>query len=192
MAEDVAGAMDALGIRTADMYGASQGGMIAQELAIGHPERVRRMVLAVTLSRPNDTVRQAVATWIDRIRAGDLDGFAADYIQRGYSEAYLRRYRAFLPLVFRLQKRMPAERFLALAEACLSCDTYDRLHRIRCPVLVLGGGRDRVVSGEASREIAAALGCECHIYEELSHEAYNEAKDFNDRVYEFLTRPAAN
>ena len=186
MAEDTAEAMTALGIRRACVLGASQGGMIAQELAINHPELVERMVLAVTASRVNDTLRDAVETWIDRVRAGDEKGFAEDYIRRGYSEAYLKKYRAFLPLVFKLQKRMPEERFLALARACLTFDARDRLGEIRCPVLVIGGGRDRVVSPEASREIAEKLGCECHMYETLSHEAYNEAKDFNRRVYDFL------
>ena len=50
LASDVALAMDALNITSADVLGVSQGGMIAQYLAIDRPELVRRMVLAVTLS----------------------------------------------------------------------------------------------------------------------------------------------
>lgn len=87
-----------------------------------------------------------------------------------------------------MQKMLPPERLLPLTRACLTCDTCDRLTEIRCPVLVLGGGKDRVVSGEASREIAEKLQCECYMYEELSHEAYNEAPDFNRRVLEFLRK----
>ena len=81
---------------------------------------------------------------------------------------------------------MPAERFEKLAKACLTCETYDRLEEIRCPVLVLGGGKDRVVTGEASVEIAKKLNCEYYIYEDMGHEAYNEAKDFNKRIYAFF------
>ena len=81
---------------------------------------------------------------------------------------------------------MPVERFIKLAKACLTCTTYDNLEKIKCPVLVLGGGKDKVVTGEASREIAEKLNCECFIYEDLSHEAYNEAKDFNTRIYNFF------
>ncbi len=186
LAEDLAAAMDRLGLRDADVMGASQGGMIAQDLAIHHPELVHRMVLAVTASRSNPTIEDAIRTWTDMLGRGDIDGFARDYMQRGYSEAYIRKYGAFLPLAFRLQKPMPSERFIALAKACLSCQTYDELGKIRCPVLVIGGGRDGVVSAEASDEIADRLGCPCHMYEDLSHEAYSEAKDFNRRVYDFL------
>ena len=186
LAEDLAAAMDRLGLRSADVLGASQGGMIAQDLAIHHPELVRKLVLAVTASRPNPTMEDAVNTWIEMLQRGDMDGFARDYMHRGFSEAYVKKYGAFLPLAFRLQKPMPAERFTALARACLSCRSYEELNRIRCPVLVIGGGRDRVVSAEASREIAEKLNCPCYMYEELSHEAYSEAKDFNRRVYDFL------
>ena len=64
MAADIASAMDALGLRNADVFGTSQGGMIAQYLAIDRPDLVRRLVLAVTLSRNNDTVKQVVGDCI--------------------------------------------------------------------------------------------------------------------------------
>lgn len=46
--------------------------------------------------------------------------------------------------------------------------------------------QDKVVSGEASLEIAKKLGCEIFMYDDLGHAAYEEAKDFNQRVYNFL------
>ena len=119
-------------------------------------------------------------------KSGDLTEVALDYTYMGFSEKYLKKYKAFIPLSVKIQKFMSAERFEKLAKACLTCETYDRLEEIRCPVLVLGGGKDKVVSREASVEIADKLGCDCYIYEDLGHEAYNEAKDFNRRIYEFF------
>ena len=43
-----------------------------------------------------------------------------------------------------------------------------------------------MVGGQASVEIAEKLGCECFLYEDLGHAAYEEAKDFNERVLRFL------
>jgi pimeloyl-ACP methyl ester carboxylesterase len=60
------------------------------------------------------------------------------------------------------------------------------LDKIKCPVLVLGGGRDKVVTGAASEEIAEKLGCGIHMYDSLGHAAYEEAKDFNQVIYDFL------
>ena len=53
MARDQARAMEMLGIEKADIFGVSMGGMIAQWLAIDHPERVDRLILTVTCPRPN-------------------------------------------------------------------------------------------------------------------------------------------
>ena len=192
LAEDTAAAMMQLGLRDADVIGVSQGGMIAQELAIHHPELVRKLALGVTLSRPNETVRTAVSTWIAMAKRGDMAAVARDYAERASSDRTRRRNRMFLPLALKLQELLPPERFFPLAEACLSCDTYDRLTQIKCPVLVLGGAQDEVVSGEASREIAEKLGCEYLIYPDQSHEAYNETKDFNKRIFDFFTADLKN
>ena len=83
---------------------------------------------------------------------------------------------------------MDTNRFITLAKAVLTVDTYDRLSEIKCPVLVLGGGQDKIATGQASLEIAKKLGCEYYIYEDLSHEAYSESKDFNRRIYEFFKK----
>lgn len=73
-----------------------------------------------------------------------------------------------------------------MAKACLTCNAYEELEKIQCPVFVIGGMQDKVTSGAASIEIAEKLGCKSYLYEELGHAAYEEAEDFNQRVYDFL------
>ena len=186
LAADIATAMDALGLSNADVFGVSQGGMIAQYLAIDRPDLVRKMVLAVTLSKNNETVETVVNDWIRMTEQGDMKRLVEDMALKLYSEAYVKIYRPFLPLLTLLQKPKDVKRFIILAKACLTCSTYAELEKIQCPVLVLGGGKDQVVTGEASVELAEKLGCKLHIYEELGHAAYEEAANFNQRVYEFF------
>ena len=64
LAADIAEAMDALGLVNADVFAVSQGGMIGQYLAIDRPDLVHRMVLAVTLSRNNDVIKELLTNWI--------------------------------------------------------------------------------------------------------------------------------
>ena len=187
MAADIASAMDALGLRNADVFGTSQGGMIAQYLAIDRPDLVRRLVLAVTLSRNNDTVRQVVGDWIEMAERGDMKRFVLDMAEKMYSETYVKKYRPLMPLLTILQKPKDVKRFVILAKSCLTCDTYDILDKIKCPTLVIGGKQDKVVSGVASEEIAEKLGCALHMYENLGHAAYEEAQGFNQMVYDFLS-----
>lgn len=186
LAGDVAAAMDALGIRNADVIGVSQGGMIAQYLAIDRPELVHKLVLAVTLSRNNETVRAVIGNWIALTERGAMRQLVQDMAEKMYSDAYIRRYRPFMPLLTAVQKPGDAQRFIRLAKACLTCNAYEELDRIQCPVFVIGGRQDRVVGADASEEIAQKLGCRVFIYEQLGHAAYEEAKDFSRRMYDFL------
>ena len=183
---DIAKAMDSLGIKQADIFGVSQGGMIAQVLAIQRPDLVNKLVLAVTASRNNDTLVHAVNKWIDLIRAQKYDELTEDMAEKLYSAKYLRKYRPLLPLLAKWQTPKDPERFIALAKSCLTCYAYNELEKIKCPVLVIGGGLDKVVGAAASQEIAAKLGCRIIMYDDLGHAVYEEAKDFNRKVYDFL------
>jgi pimeloyl-ACP methyl ester carboxylesterase len=186
MASDIAMAMDALGIRNADVFGVSQGGMIAQYLAIDRPDLVNKLVLAVTLSRNNDTVKGVIDSWVNMSERGSMRELVTDMAVKMYSREYVKRYKLFMPLLTIMQKPRDIERFTMLAKACLTCDAYEELEKIKCPVFVIGGRQDQVVGAKASEEIAEKLGCRIHIYEGLGHAAYEEAGDFNKRVYDFL------
>jgi pimeloyl-ACP methyl ester carboxylesterase len=186
MAEDLNAAMEALGLSRAAVVGVSQGGMIAQWLAIEHPDKVDKLVLTVTLSRPNDTVRDTIARWTEMAKRGDYRGIMLDTAERSYSEKRIRQARITYALLGNFGKPKSFERFLIQAESCVTHDVYDELGRIACPTLVIGGTEDRIVTGRASEEIAAQIpGSELYLYEGLSHGLYEEAPDFLRRVADF-------
>ena len=188
MADDLRGAMDALGLRRADVLGVSQGGMIAQHLAAAYPEAVGRLALAVTAAWANPTVQAAAGRWAAWAESGDYGRIVTDTAERMYSEKTLRKYRPLYPILARTGRPRSLDRFLIQARACLGHDARGELGRIQCPTLVLGGARDRVV-GDVSAELAGLIpGAERYVYPELGHGAYEEARDFNRRVLDFLTR----
>lgn len=188
MAADLHAAMEALGIQKAHLVGVSQGGMIAQYLALDHPASVDRLVLAVSLARPNETVRRVVGNWIEMAQKRDYKGILIDTAEHSYSEAYLKKYRLSYPLLGLMGKPKDFSRFLIQAGACITHDAYDRLGQIACPTLVIGGDSDRIVGAHAASELAEAIpGSVLHLYEGLGHGAYEEARDFNRRVADFLS-----
>ena len=186
LAADIAMAMDTLMITNADVFGVSQGGMIAQYLAIDRPDLVNQLVLAVTLSKNNETVERTVNDWIQITEQNNMKKLITDMAEKMYSDIYVKRYKPFMSLLTVFQKPKNVQKFIVLAKACLSCKAYDELDRIQCPVFVIGGMQDKVVSGSASLEISKKLGCEIFMYDNLGHAAYEEAKVFNQRVYNFL------
>ena len=187
MAADQAEAMVLLGIDRADILGVSMGGMIAQWLAIDHPERVGRLILAVTCAEQNPILWESVQEWIDLAKKGDHTGFMDSNLRRIYSERYYRQNKWMTPLVGALTKPKRYDRFFIQAEACLTHDALGELEKIQAKTLVIGGEKDLALGGEASRVLAAHIpGAELKMYAEWGHGLYEEAKDFNDTVLHFL------
>ena len=78
------------------------------------------------------------------------------------------------------------DRFITFSKACTTHDTYEKLEKIACPTLVIGGKQDEIVTYEASEEIASKIpNAKLKTYEEYGHAAYEEGKDFNKTVYDF-------
>lgn len=188
LAEDIYNAMNELNIASAGVFGVSQGGMIAIALTLDHPDLVSKLVLGVTASRANENIKKVVSRWINCARNEDAVTINRETFSLMYTENYLRKYKLLIPLLVRMIKPRDFDRFATLASAILDFDCFDRLNEIGCPVLVLGGAQDKITTGEASAEIAEKLNCEIHIYPEYGHAAYEEAKDFNNRVYDFLLK----
>lgn len=189
MAADIAEAMERLDIPKADILGVSQGGMIAQYLAIDYPQKVRKLALTVTCSRPNDTVKSVVNGWLEMAETDDYNSIFSDMIEKIYSEKYQKRNRLFLPVMSAFGKPKNPDRFIVMARACTTHNAYSELDKIKCPTLIIGGKRDKVVTAAGSKEIAEKiLRSELFMYQDLGHGAYEEAKDFNSRVLEFLNK----
>ena len=187
MAADIAFAMDTLGIESARILGVSLGGMIAQYLAIDFPDKVEKLILTVTLSKPNDTLQSVIGGWLSFVRADDYKGIMLDTMEKSYSEKYLKKARRMYPLIGRFGKPKSFDRFIVMANACTAHNAYDELERISCPALIIGGKEDKIVTGKASEEISGKLaGSKLVLYDGLGHGTYEEAKDFIDRVIAFF------
>ena len=187
MAADQAKAMELLGIRQADILGVSMGGMIAQWLAIDHPQRVGKLILTVTSPGKNPLLEESIREWVELAEKGDHAGFMDSNLRRIYSQGYYRKNRWMIPLVGALTKPRSYSRFFRQANACLSHDTLGALGEIRAKTLVIGGEKDLALGAEASRTLAAQIpGAELRMYPQWGHGLYEEAGDFIDTVLDFL------
>ena len=187
MAVSLKAAMTALGIGSAVIVGVSQGGMIAQWLAIDYPELIEKLILVVTLSRPNETVNNVIGKWIEMAKEGDYKGIMMSTAELSYSPKKVEVSKKLYELLGRLGRPKSFERFIIQAESCLEHNAYDKLEEIHCPTLIIGGTDDRIVTGEASQEIAERIpGSKLIMYEGLGHGLYEEAKDFLQQILKFL------
>jgi len=186
LSEDIAAAMKCIGLQKADVVGVSQGGMIAQYLALNHPELVDKLVLCVTAARPNETLQKFVNHVIILAKSGEMEKITKESFETEYTMEYRKKIRPFLPILSKVGIPKSNTRFIRLAQACLTGDTYDRLDQIENPVFVIAAGKDKTVSCAGTEEIAEKLGCKKYTYSRYGHFVFSEAKDFNDRILKFL------
>ena len=188
MARDISAAMEALEIYKADVIGVSMGGMISQWLAIDYPSIVNKLVLVVTSAKPNAVLSESLNEWMDLARRNDHTAFMESNLRRIYSEEYCEKYKWLVPFLGKFTQPKSYDRFFVHAHACFEHNAADHLHRISAPTLVVGGEQDIALDGDASRQIAAAIpNAVLHMYQNLGHGLYDEAKDFQHLVLDFLT-----
>lgn len=185
--DDLVEAMNAVGIVKADLYGASLGGMIAQTIAIEHPEMVGKMVLFCTASRPNDMMKKVLGGWREFALAGKAAEMNITMMEDIYSEATVKAFGDILLKANEPISDTDMAKVATLSESVIENNTYDRLDRVRCQTLVLGCRGDRTLSFTASEEIADKLGCEFIVYgEEFGHAAFDEVPDAKERILQWL------
>ena len=187
MAGDQKRAMEQLGIGKSHIMGISQGGMIAQYLAIDFSQLVDKLVLGVTAARANETMERVLASWCAMAEAEDYKSLFIDIMEKSYTEQYIKRYRRAYPVLTRIGRPRNFDRFLTQARAIACFDASEELQKIQCPTLVLGAAQDKIVGGKAAAELAGKIaGSRLLMYEDFGHGVYEEAKDFNRQVLDFL------
>lgn len=178
-----------LNLNKIDVVGVSQGGMIAQLLAINYPDFVEKLVLVATTSRNNPTQNKVVNKWIDLAENGKSQELQKNMLEAVYSKKYLKNNKWLSILVRILFKPKPNElkRFIILAKSCLKFDVHEKLEKIQSKTLVIGAELDQVIPIKFSNEIADKIDCQKIIFKNSGHAVHQEVPEFNRTVLNFLT-----
>jgi pimeloyl-ACP methyl ester carboxylesterase len=190
MAADTAEAMDALGLRNVCLFGASQGGMIAELIAVRRPELVGKLILGSASARVDEERFSVIERWIGLSEEGDRVGLYLDFGRRIYPPDVFEKYRDALVAVAKTVTDEDLRRFGILARGTRGFDVTDELCRTLCPVFVIGARDDRVLGADAAERIFAALPknekTKIHIYEGFGHAAFDTAPDYCEKIINFI------
>jgi 3-oxoadipate enol-lactonase len=190
MADDAAGVLHALDIPAAHVAGFSGGSMLAQELALRHPELVRSLVLQSTLPRWDPYLREVGRFWRWLIEAAPSERafleafFLWIYTPRAHNDGTVGQFIEEVLAFPHKQSPEDAQRFL---DAFVEHDTTERLPKIAVPTLVLAGGLDLTMRPELCRKVAELIpDARFEVMEEEAHQPFQEVPDeWNARVDAF-------
>jgi len=192
MADDTAALLDSLDVESAHVFGVSLGGMVAQELALRHPARVRRLVLACTHAGPRTAARSP--EWAVRLFDESRDMPRADALKHSVRLLFARKTIDERPelieetLAVMANNNQPKSSYLLQLGAVMQHDTFDRLAQITHPTLVLTGTEDTLVDPDNSRLMAERIpGARVLEFEDTGHVFFTEkAAEVNRALVDFF------
>ena len=200
LADDVVGLMDHLAIKKADVLGHSMGGLVAQELAIDYPDRVLKLVLVSSSLAGGPTIptNPAVAEALYYAEGTtEIDFSRVD--TRKTMKAVIGM--SFNKRLYRIAMQLASRFFVKLEEldgmwdqlrAISGHNTFDRLHLIKAPTLVIAGAGDRIVPPHTSEVLAGNIpNARLIMVKDGSHVLTVEMTSrFNHEVLDFLSHIA--
>ena len=197
MADDVLAVLDHAGIQRASLVGTSLGGMIAQELALAHPERVDKLVLVATIpggphSRPKPLPTTYLFAWAPFMTS---QAKLQQFVHTTLGPETLRRRPKIARRLAARKRAHPQspQAWRAQTEAGMLFNPLGRQRRITQPTLVVQGTADQVVA-PGNAEVLAGLVPDARLqrFDGAGHLLYwEQPKRFVRVVTDFLTDPAS-
>ena len=173
LAGDALALLDALGLESVHVVGISMGGMIAQELALAHPERVRTLTIGASYcGGPDGTLMDPadLALLGEAWKSGDPVQVYRAMWEINLSPAFRADDSNFGP--FReMAEALPAPAPVIYEQmrACGRHDTSERLGALAMPTMVIHGTADRLLRSPNGEQIAALVGVEPELLEGVGH-----------------------
>ena len=194
IADDVAALLDHLGLGSAHVLGISFGGFVAQEFAVRHRSKTRKLVLACTSYGGAGHVAPSPEFLIGFTSTTGLNSPARirQYLARAFQEDFLARdpdvFEAFCEA--RERNMVPEDVYLEQLKSAMSFDFADAAKSIDVETLILSGDADTIVPVDNSRNLASVIpDAELKIVEGAGHMFFVERADaFNQAVVDFLKK----
>ncbi len=194
MADDYAGLLDHLGMENVSVVGCSMGSIIAQQLAIRHPHKVKSLVLMCPWARCDSYAKGVFQQMINAKARFTPAEFSLHIQLLIFSKSHWDK-----PQVLKEMEEgrladgenpfpQPLHGLEGQAAACIHHDALAALAEVKSPTLVIGGDADIFTPVWMAREVSEAIkGSQLYLYEGLGHGFHFEnTPDFNPRVREWL------
>jgi len=176
MAHDAASVMEVINVSKAHVFGASMGGMIAQEFALHYPEKVEGLILGCTTCGGSQMIwSEEVRELVNSFASGHPPEMSPElmntFLRLSFTPSFLKEnLDTIMKSLMAIKYPTPAFAMGRQAQAILNHDTYDRLTQIKVPTLVLHGEEDIMMPTENSRILAERIpNAKKKLFESVGH-----------------------
>ena len=175
MADDIAGLFDQLGISGVRIMGhGGMGGVIALQLAINHPDKIRSISVGAGCAKVDPFLRELMLVW-GELRKLDPVLWAREVHLWSVTPAYYNAHPDSTQSA--VANRIDNNPFLEpwsydrTIEAYINHDVSDQLHLIKCPVMITSGGDGDPITGKrfAHELVNGIQGAQLHVFEDGGH-----------------------
>ena len=188
LTDDAVAVLDELSLAKVHWVGLSMGGMIGQGLALKHPERIDRLVLADTSAIIPDEAQPIWQERIDEVQQKSMQAVVDATLERWFTPGYLKKGSPAIEQIRRQVLATPEEGYLGCSEAIRYINYLNRLSQIKAPTLIMVGADDPGTPVEASEAMHARIkGSKLVVIPDAAHLSnIEQAQFFNDNLIGFL------
>jgi len=193
MANDIAGLMDALNIECAYVLGFSMGGMIAQEMALNYPLKVKKLILWGTACGGRKSVPPDLTAY--KLFIGAIEGLTPERMAKAtipliFTKDFIKKNPEYIADKIQrfLKCRIPFHSYARQVKAMLNCNTCRRLKKMDIPTLILQGKNDILIPPKNGEILAELIpGAKLIFFEHSAHAIFPHEPDlFLKVLFEFL------
>lgn len=194
MAEDLAGLVDALELERFHLLGVSMGGMIAQEYAIAHADRLLSASFCCTYSHPGPFCLRMFSCWRDLVPVLGVGFTQREVLLWAFTTEFFEQRTVELEEIEQLmaENPQPREGYLAQLSSIETHDARGRLGAVACPAMTLVGQDDILIYPALSRRLHDELPSSTWIEVPGGHAClWEHPEAFNEAVFSYLSSAAA-
>ena len=184
MADDAVEAFSVLQLHDIYLFGVSQGGMIAQMIALKYPQYLKKVIFCSTVSEVRN--RSVFDEWQQFAFSKDIKGLVDSFCRKVYSKGFYDQYIDIIQQAFADTSDAQLVNYINCCKAIERFSVTDRLKEIAVPSMVIGAKTDRVFAYEDMKALADQLKTYSYFYEEGPHAFYDEKADAKERLYAFF------
>ena len=185
MAEDTYTVIKKLWLTDCNIYWVSQGWMIAQYVAINHPQIINTLTLWSTTYKTNENAKKIFSERIELAKQREEKKLIESFIKNLYCKETIKTYWAAIRDSLSNVTEKEYNKFIKLATPLLNFDIEKDVKWIKCKKFLLWSSADKIFWNDINA-LAEKLWCNYFLYDNYGHAVYDEAPDFFDKIYNFI------